>query len=55
MCMRSFEPTIIGYHMCPISCVTTLYRSYLSALLFSIATIGYSMPLIGPSITVICG
>ena len=55
MCTRSFEPTIIGYHMCPISCVTTLYRSYLSALLASIATIGYSMPLIGPSTAVICG
>ena len=55
MCTRSFEPTIIGNHMCPISCVTTLYRSYLSLLLFSIATIGYSMPLIGPSMAVICG
>ena len=55
MCIRSLEPTIIGNHMCPISCVTTLYSSYLSALLFSIATIGYSMPLIGPSTAVICG
>src|SRR3954470_7222750 len=55
MCIRSFEPTIIGNHMCPISCVTTLYRSYLSALLFSIARIGYSMPLIGPSTALMCG
>ena len=55
MYARSLLPTIIGNHMCPISCVTTLYRSYTSRLLFSIATIGYSMPLIGPSIAEICG
>ena len=55
MCARSFDPTIIGNHMCPISWVTTLYRSYLSALLFSIATIGYSIPLIGPSTALMCG
>src|SRR6476620_12637068 len=55
MCWRSLEPTIIGNHMCPISWVTTLYRSYLSALLFSIASMGYSMPLIGPSTALMCG
>src|SRR3954453_7273564 len=55
MCMRSFDPTIIGYHMCPISWVMTLYNAYLSGFLSSIASIGYSIPLIGPSTALICG
>ncbi len=55
MWIRSLEPTSIGNHMWPISCVTTLYKSYLSALLLSIASIGYSIPLIGPSTALIWG
>ena len=55
MYTRSFEPTSIGNQLCPISCVTTLYRSYLSLLFASITSIGYSMPLIGPSTALICG
>ena len=52
---RSLLATSIGIHMCPISCAITLYSLYTSLLLFSIAIIGYSMPLIGPSMAEMCG